>query len=108
MRPNSAVATPVPISTARCEGPLSEFRAASAVSSPLRRTMPERRAPSVAREATRLLHELPVPRLLAGQPLGEVRAGHEGRIERTIVHQRLPLGGFAHLLHQIDVKVDLI
>src|SRR3546814_4033361 len=41
-------------------------------------------------------------------PGPELLTGHEGRVERALGHEVLPLGRLADLLHQLDVVVDRV
>src|SRR4051812_533204 len=49
-------------------------------------------------QEARFLHQRPMHGLGFAQPLGVLRAGHEGLVERAFLHVFLPLRSFAHLL----------
>src|ERR1044072_8485993 len=55
-------------------------------------------------EEARFLHQVAMAGLFLLDPLGVVSTRHEGLIERTVVHQLLPLRRLAHLLEQIDIE----
>src|SRR5215475_3419730 len=117
INPNSAVATVTPISTLRWAGPPSwdcpslmivSTRPMVSPAGRARRRNGKRSLSVSSGEEARALHQLAVTLLFLVDPLGVVVAGHEGLVEGAVVHELLPLGRFAHLLHEIDVVVNLL
>src|SRR5687768_8617363 len=54
------------------------------------------------------LHQLHVPGLFARDPARILLAGERGGVERTLLHQLLPLGRRHHLLEQADVVLHVL
>src|SRR5688572_9178253 len=57
----------------------------------------------LAGDELRRLHERNVPRFLARDPVRVLLAFERGLVERTALHQVLPLRGRLHLAEQLDV-----
>src|ERR1043166_4898870 len=119
--PNAIIATATPISTPGGDGPvppwkvvsliLCLFRVACARASRRRNKSPAglRRSGSVGGgEEACFLHQVAVTGFFLLDPFGVFGAGHEGLVERAVLHQLLPLRRFTHLLEQIDVERDLV
>src|SRR6476620_1621410 len=55
------------------------------------------------RDETGFLHQQAVANFLVGHPAGELSPLHEGLVERTFVHELLPVSRRADFLHQVHV-----
>src|SRR4051794_30374992 len=62
---------------------------------------------SLLGEEPGFLHEAVVHLLGVLHPLQVFRAGHEGLVERAVLHELLPVGRLAHLLEHVDEIGDL-
>src|SRR6266478_6333296 len=67
-----------------------------------------RARPILPRQEARFLHEHDVPRLLARHPGFVFLPGQGGLVERALLQKALPIGGFPHLLQQVDVVLFLL
>src|SRR4051812_11221221 len=106
--PNRAVAIVTPTSTLRCAGPalcacpslMNVSTRPDDFAGGLARRRTRRPASVAGGQEARALHQLAMALLFLVDPLGVFVAGHEGLVERAVVHELLPLRRFADLLHQ--------
>src|SRR5439155_25576845 len=64
--------------------------------------------PILLRQESRFPHEQDVPRLLARHPGFVFPPGQRGLVERALLQKALPIGGFPHLLQQVDVVLFVL
>src|SRR5258706_12646315 len=79
----------------------------SCCSEPCSSALPGRGA-LLAGEELGFLHELPVPRFLAPQPVGVRLALERRRVERALLHELLPFRRLLDLLQEVDVVLGLL